>query len=677
MGSKMKLDRISLRNFRQFYGEQELACSRDDDKNVTLIHAENGVGKTTLLNSILWAFYGETTNRFEHKEQIINFEAVAEAKNSASASIYFDLNDKNYVIQRHHTVTDQKPSERLAAFRIEQGVHKNLPAAETFINSVLPKEMAPYFFFDGEHAEAFAAETNYRAVGKAIRSMLGCEVAETAIADLKAIANDFAREMGNAPGDEERQNFERERNELQTQQDKDAETEAELERDIEALQEQLGAIETKLRETAAAKEIQELRDVKSASLRRVAGDISAAEEEILRWLGSRAVLLISGRLAKQTLDFIDEASLRGRIPSPYNEEFVKGLLDAKECICHRPLIPGSLEYGHVMSLVKQASNAEIMGRVVRARARVQQINEMTSDAPKLLAAAQAKLAASVQERMRLEQELAEISKTLENMPVAEIAEREAARMRVLRTIGDKREAIGGLRHRMQGRQRQLGEIERNLDRLASRSERTLKFKTRRDLAKRCGEMLSAALTSYEDDARVQIQRTINKILEETARRDYRFRFDDTFRMQLLFPDGRPVPRSGGENQLMSLTFTSALVAFARLRANASGEILTPGTIAPLVLDSPFGQLDTRYRESTAKFIPQMAAQVILLVSSSQGDDTVLKALEPYVGAEYLLVSENRGARGTKPEDMIILRNREYRASVFDQPRTMTRIERVQ
>ena len=37
-----------------------------------------------------------------------------------------------------------------------------LSNAEEFVNSVIPRSMAPYFFFDGEQAETFASETNYR-----------------------------------------------------------------------------------------------------------------------------------------------------------------------------------------------------------------------------------------------------------------------------------------------------------------------------------------------------------------------------------------------------------------------------------------------------------------------------------------------------------------------------------
>ncbi|WP_204306183.1 hypothetical protein, partial [Stenotrophomonas maltophilia] len=52
-----------------------------------------------------------------------------------------------------------------------------------------------YFFFDGEHAEAFAGELN-RGAGPAIRSMLGCDLAERAIADLKDVAASYTRQAG-------------------------------------------------------------------------------------------------------------------------------------------------------------------------------------------------------------------------------------------------------------------------------------------------------------------------------------------------------------------------------------------------------------------------------------------------------------------------------------------------
>ncbi|GLT02763.1 hypothetical protein GCM10007897_41860 [Sphingobium jiangsuense] len=53
----MILEEIRLTDFRCFFGETSIQFSEDPEKNVTIIYAENGVGKTTLLNALLWCFY--------------------------------------------------------------------------------------------------------------------------------------------------------------------------------------------------------------------------------------------------------------------------------------------------------------------------------------------------------------------------------------------------------------------------------------------------------------------------------------------------------------------------------------------------------------------------------------------------------------------------------------------
>ena len=45
----MKLEQLVLDNFRQFKGRQEIIFSDHRDRKVTVVHAENGFGKTTLL----------------------------------------------------------------------------------------------------------------------------------------------------------------------------------------------------------------------------------------------------------------------------------------------------------------------------------------------------------------------------------------------------------------------------------------------------------------------------------------------------------------------------------------------------------------------------------------------------------------------------------------------------
>ena len=67
----MKIHKIKLKNFRQFYGEQAIEFSVKKDKNVTLIHAENGFGKTTILNAVLWTLFNQVTKKFENPDKIL------------------------------------------------------------------------------------------------------------------------------------------------------------------------------------------------------------------------------------------------------------------------------------------------------------------------------------------------------------------------------------------------------------------------------------------------------------------------------------------------------------------------------------------------------------------------------------------------------------------------------
>jgi DNA sulfur modification protein DndD len=88
----------------------------------------------------------------------------------------------------------------------------------------------------------------------------------------------------------------------------------------------------------------------------------------------------------------------------------------------------------------------------------------------------------------------------------------------------------------------------------------------------------------------------------------------------------------------SLVFIASLLALARRRS----EIPTilkglSGNEYPLVTDSPFGQLSI-FRAGVAKWVPNLAPQVVLLVSPKQFDGDVAEALRETgrIGKRYYL-----------------------------------------
>lgn len=672
----MTIRRIKLTDFRQFYGKQELSFTVDGKRNVTLIHAENGFGKTTILNAVLWALYRKVTPKFEKQDEIVNYTALKENRTKAVVEVEFEFKQQLYLVRRSHDdARDGRDKTELAVYRITKGDAVALNAPETFVSTVVPPEMAPYFFFDGEAAESFASAKNSRDVQSAIRAILGCSLAELAKADLRELCKIIEREIGNVADDKAITEIERKLEAKGGELDVAIRLREAVQTNIAAFTTQLEDIEQRLRDMKGAEELQGLREEKARRRKDLKDESENNEADVLKWIGQRSIQVASRNLAKTTLDFIDEASMRGRIPSPYNEDFVKSLLQSATCVCHRPLPPGSAEYNFVAALLKTASNAEVLNRVVRARARMQQLKEEAAQAPDALLKLQQRRAKIDQEIGRLEQEIAEISKKIEDLPIKEIADRERSRRQLIDKIGKEKENLGATKGHIVALEREKEQLGDQLDELGKRNRRTAKLTLKRQLLTRAETRLTALLGVYEKQARQDIENEINRILEIVAHKDYRCRFGEQFNLELILND-RATPKSGGENQLLSLVFIAALVKFAKARMNDQNTILRPGTMAPLVLDAPLGQLDPTYQEGIAEFVPKLAHQVILLVSGSQGGANVLNRLAPVVASEYLLVQHNEGTRGKKEVAKRTLHGKELDLTVYGAKRTMTEIQAI-
>lgn len=60
---------------------KEITFSCSKEKNVTVVHAENGLGKTTLLDALLWGLYGSDglTEDVQFPNRIVNDLTVAQS----------------------------------------------------------------------------------------------------------------------------------------------------------------------------------------------------------------------------------------------------------------------------------------------------------------------------------------------------------------------------------------------------------------------------------------------------------------------------------------------------------------------------------------------------------------------------------------------------------------------
>ncbi len=103
--------------------------------------------------------------------------------------------------------------------------------------------------------------------------------------------------------------------------------------------------------------------------------------------------------------------------------------------------------------------------------------------------------------------------------------------------------------------------------------------------------------------------------------------------------GKPlkVAASTGENQILSLSFVGAIIDRVREWSQRNTLMGPDSSTFPIVMDSPFGSLDRIYRKQVAKVIPQLANQLVILVTKTQWRQEVEAEMANLVDRQYVLI----------------------------------------
>ena len=206
----MKLIRAEFENFRLL---RDLTLGFSTDKTLTVIRAENETGKTTILNGLLWALYGDNSLPNEGKDyrlhpidwdvsnggQVpisvqVDFETIGRWHSSRGS---IETRRQYRIIRSAFETLDgtewKRSSSTVKLAQIEDTGSEFVKHPEAEINDELPPELRDVFFTDGDRAlsfiEATVSNTTKRGrVQKAIRSLLGLGAIANALSHVKKTA---------------------------------------------------------------------------------------------------------------------------------------------------------------------------------------------------------------------------------------------------------------------------------------------------------------------------------------------------------------------------------------------------------------------------------------------------------------------------------------------------------
>lgn len=652
----MRIKRLKLQNFRQFKDEM-VQFSQDPDENVTVIHGPNGSGKTTLLNAFTWVLYGEVD--FDHRpDRLANEGAMAEADGgdsvTAEVEFAFEHEGTEYEARRWIEYQKEEPndfdgveidSDIVLEYTDDSGSMVRRDNPEVALEKIVPPRLSELFFFDGEDIDELAGIDNQEQIQHAIQNIMGLTILERAIQHLDDVAGRFEDEMKEW-GSSELSDLIDEKRELQEKISEKEDRVGDIEKRVNELENEKATVESRLEDIDESAQLQERRKELRQDREELEDEIEEIEVEIRQEISDAGYLTFAMPAIKETAKDLDELRKQGKIPSELNTEFVDDLLEHGECICGRPLREDTAEYEAVRSYKSDASTEGVDQAAIRL---ISHLDEFTDRRQEFFETIEAKVETRKEKQEQIDtltEKIDQIGHELEEMGVNTDKDEETPaelEARLQEIESERKEAIeekGRIKDQIDDHKEEFESLKEEIDEAREEEEKARLARRRMKAAETTKEKLENSFQSLQTKVRDWSDALIKDTFEDIAQKNLKAEITEDFKLKIWQEVGDEtveVDKSTGERQIASLAFIGSLVSIAKQRyqSDSSTEYFTGG-IYPIVMDSPFGALDMEHRRQVSRYIPELADQVVVMVTDSQWKGPVANEMESIAGEQYKL-----------------------------------------
>lgn len=645
----MKLTSIRLCNFRQFYGKTPEIVLAWGSQNTTIIHGNNGAGKTTLLNAFTWVLYEKFSAAFASEEQLVNKRAIAEAELNEAVDCWVELgfehHNKRYLAKRlcraykMETGIEQGKSELYLQIAGDDG-RWLLPQQhpEDIIGRILPATLHQYFFFDGERIEQIVRSDKKLEIAEATKTLLGVEVLNRSIKHLKEAKKTLEAELATI-GDSETKKLLKEQEKLEQEAIHLSNRQQEIDRELEHQDEIKRTVGNRLLELSGAEELQRLRDELEAKEKLIREQLKQAQDALKRAISTRGYTTLLSQTTAEFRAIVDELRFRGELPVGIKRQFVGDLLNKKRCICGAELMEGTHAHQEVAAWMDKAGMADVEETAIRMGVQVDEIDKQVPEFWEEVDRQQANINQGRAELSQIETQLDDINKKLRSYPSEDIQhlqkrldDTEDKILDLTLEKGANQQKIESLKAEVEIKTKQIAKHKMNEAKQALAQQR---ISATQDAIER----LIKVRSRLENQFRASLEKRVQEIFTSISFTPYVPKLSDKYELTLIETiagQETAVPASTGENQILSLSFIGGIIDRVREWIQENTLMGLDSSTFPIVMDSPFGSLDQIYRKQIAKVLPQLANQLVVLVTKTQWRGEVSDEMKEYIGREYVL-----------------------------------------
>jgi DNA sulfur modification protein DndD len=384
------LNALKIRNFRNIK-EVDIDFSIDESKPLTIIRAENGVGKTTLLLALRWVLFGDfanPANTTRKKKQLTKAPASWDIENNGPdipvevelwLTAHSGNGDIEYHVVRSQTVrvseSDRIGQDQEAVVKVLRKTNAGFKTEDypelAIARDLMSPSLMEFFFIDGDDAYNFVttsdASDRSEKVEQAIKLLLQLDLLESSVRHLKESKKNVTKNIGLLGKGTEMEEVSKQISAID--QDIDAKKE-----EIDASGESLKTLRQNIQDNEKSRDAilsqgGEDKDLLRGQLSKAVDSHDEAKSAIDRiTLGLRdqinsadLLFLLTQKTLKTGLSMFSELKKQKKIPNTLHEILALTLRDAI-CICGADVSPGTAGHKHIedaIALTKHQTPAHI------------------------------------------------------------------------------------------------------------------------------------------------------------------------------------------------------------------------------------------------------------------------------------------------------------------------------
>ena len=636
----MLLKSIRLCNFRQFQDAHIDFADGSDGKNVTLIIGDNGTGKTTFEQAFLWCLYGETS--FSDKN-LLNTHVVRKMTPSSKEKVEVELvlkhgSNEYHLIRCQNYLLDY--SGKLKAdnsiFDIgRKGASGNTEwelksQCERLVNSILPKELSRYFFFDGERIEKMSKDisTGKKAddFASAVKGLLGLNGMWSAIQHFNPRRNGVITTYDSKYDPDSSLKIQEYTKEINACNARINEIDDELEQ-IESDSEQAHSTKAEkiaeLKQFEEGKRIQEEKErleseivnyekLKSAEIRQMASNFDKEKD-----------LFFSLALLEEAMKFLSQQDIASKDIPFINDKTIEYLLSKKMCICGTHLDEGTAPYIKVKDLLKYVPPQSIGSTVSDFKKGVKKLVSTDLELPRVIRDSAMRISKISDQISDLKNDVLELDSKLSGEEVqSTIRQINYIIQTCDETITRNNKRKSELDQEKGAKKEKHNHLSTERKNLNLQDEKNKKIEIYKAYAERIYSDLQKEYNSSEEKIRNDLESTINHIFKTIYEGGLMLRIDEKYHINVYSEEYKDdVETSTAQSISVIFAFITGIIKMAKENRSSSDSTinLLSSEPYPLVMDAPLSSFDKKRIKTVCEAIPDIAEQVVIFIKDTDGE----------------------------------------------------------